>query len=581
MSDSISRRRPCWLTDYADIPIPPTEEDFVMVGNLLKRRGGFGKMAHQRWKNRCFVLLDTGTLCYFQASSFADVDFCEPPRGILALDGDVVIDRSTKPDGDFPGVMAMIIQAGAQRWKLSSETAGEVQRWEEALKTMIKRSIPFSRVASNSTRSLNFDSAIKNEAIVAGTGPAQPRTPRLRSSNGPVPPEVVVKVANAMESVVSADNSDDLDVWDFVYALAAVDIACYFLYKYEVSVALFYATVLLVNLVIGLCILRRSRSSRRRKSRPGVPLIHAEGVGTLRVALKRRFPSKKVLQPVHLSEVGAVSDGIPSASSTMIQFEGTPGDLNAPAHAWGEGDHTIFRLRGKRYIQDKVKAEPADSLYYMVGMDTFATEARVGNLASEVDLGPISQNLPKISVPGVRPLLILNVQLPSASPALMSSAEDGPGYQCVFYFRMKESTVRALENLETASEAVKLWVAYCQHMGVDDEYHGRFKCVAVIANYERLGLPGFVTKYNGRPVLINKSGKWVRGESYIENTINVHRFSFIAKKSLHSLKSIFKDMVLHLGFTIEGRSTDELPESILACATLYYPRMESAVEFDI
>ncbi len=28
----------------------------------------------------------------------------------------------------------------------------------------------------------------------------------------------------------------------------------------------------------------------------------------------------------------------------------------------------------------------------------------------------------------------------------------------------------------------------------------------------------------------------VKGEKYIENTINVHRFSFIAKKSLHALK---------------------------------------------
>lgn len=28
----------------------------------------------------------------------------------------------------------------------------------------------------------------------------------------------------------------------------------------------------------------------------------------------------------------------------------------------------------------------------------------------------------------------------------------------------------------------------------------------------------------------------VKGENYVENTINVHRFSFIAKKSLHALK---------------------------------------------
>lgn len=33
-----------------------------------------------------------------------------------------------------------------------------------------------------------------------------------------------------------------------------------------------------------------------------------------------------------------------------------------------------------------------------------------------------------------------------------------------------------------------------------------WQCIAVIANSESLGLPGFVTKYNGKPVLINRSG---------------------------------------------------------------------------
>lgn len=47
--------------------------------------------------------------------------------------------------------------------------------------------------------------------------------------------------------------------------------------------------------------------------------------------------------------------------------------------------------------------------------------------------------------------------------------------QCVFYFRIKDSTVRALENLESAAEGVRLWVAYCEHIGVDEDFHGRFK----------------------------------------------------------------------------------------------------------
>lgn len=62
-------------------------------------------------------------------------------------------------------------------------------------------------------------------------------------------------------------------------------------------------------------------------------------------------------------------------------------------------------------------------------MDVFATEARIGNIASEVVMDSLTKDLPQIRVPGVPPMLVLNVQLPSASPALMSAAEDGPGYQ--------------------------------------------------------------------------------------------------------------------------------------------------------
>lgn len=62
-------------------------------------------------------------------------------------------------------------------------------------------------------------------------------------------------------------------------------------------------------------------------------------------------------------------------------------------------------------------------------MDVFSTEARIGNIASEVVMDSLTKDLPQIRVPGVPPMLVLNVQLPSASPALMSAAEDGPGYQ--------------------------------------------------------------------------------------------------------------------------------------------------------
>lgn len=66
-----------------------------------------------------------------QAGSFNSVDFCEPPRGILTLDEDVIISKNTRSDGDSGGAGWLVIQGGGQRWKLGSEVPGEISRWEE------------------------------------------------------------------------------------------------------------------------------------------------------------------------------------------------------------------------------------------------------------------------------------------------------------------------------------------------------------------------------------------------------------------------------------------------------------------
>lgn len=76
-------------------------------------------------------------------------------------------------------------------------------------------------------------------------------------------------------------------------------------------------------------------------------------------------------------------------------------------------------------------------------------------------------------------------------------------------------------------------------------------------------LPSFITGYNGKPVLINKSGKLKKHANYMEMSINVFMFNYIAKKSLHSLKPKFPTFILNIGFTIEGRSDEELPEVLL------------------
>ena len=59
--------------------------------------------------------------------------------------------------------------------------------------------------------------------------------------------------------------------------------------------------------------------------------------------------------------------------------------------------------------------------------------------------------------------------------------------------------------------------------------------------------------------------------------INVHRFSYPARAGLQSIFGRFCEMEMAVGFVIEGRSDEELPEVMLGAAQLNRCDWESAV----
>lgn len=79
------------------------------------------------------------------------------------------------------------------------------------------------------------------------------------------------------------------------------------------SLEMFFAAVCLLNLVVGWG-LQRSTAMPASRDNGGVPLIHGDDVGPLRVALKRRFPAKRERdsQPP-MGDVGEIACGIPVA----------------------------------------------------------------------------------------------------------------------------------------------------------------------------------------------------------------------------------------------------------------------------
>ena len=87
------------------------------------------------------------------------------------------------------------------------------------------------------------------------------------------------------------------------------------------------------------------------------------------------------------------------------------------------------------------------------------------------------------------------------------------------------------------------------------------------ANYDDL-FPAAMSRYNGKPTLINKSGELYfgeqHGESYMEMDVFAGRFSLFARQSIHNaVMPKVRDIDLQIGIVLEGQADEELPEVLI------------------
>ena len=85
-------------------------------------------------------------------------------------------------------------------------------------------------------------------------------------------------------------------------------------------------------------------------------------------------------------------------------------------------------------------------------------------------------------------------------------------------------------------------------------------------------MPSIVTSYNAKPVLIRKTSTIFKTPQYIETCIHVFKFANMAKSPIHMCTSRCGLMDMEIGFTIEGRVDDELPECLIGCAKITKPQ---------
>jgi hypothetical protein len=253
---------------------------------------------------------------------------------------------------------------------------------------------------------------------------------------------------------------------------------------------------------------------------------------------------------------------------------GIPAGLSLPCHeeeefkqSWCVGDGSRFNVRcGPNYKKNGTKAPSAQPFYQCIGIDIFGSPEKIDHMSERVQLPPVPEGATGLALP---PFFVVNVQMPWNAPSLKGKTPP-VGSSFVYYFVLTPDTVQMLSGPEDAySPALKV---LCRYVAQCDEPNSKvksdFKVIAIVTNPKEVGMKSLIGKYNGKPVLIKKTGTIYKGENYIEMDVNVHAFAMLTRKSLKETHGSLSKMKVCLGFVIQGTADDELPEQVFGCVQL-------------
>ncbi|XP_071914818.1 uncharacterized protein [Coffea arabica] len=241
------------------------------------------------------------------------------------------------------------------------------------------------------------------------------------------------------------------------------------------------------------------------------------------------------------------------------------------SECWSEVAPNTFRVRGQNFMRDKKKEYAANyAAFHPFGVDVFLSPRKIDHIARFVELPSID------SVGEVPPILVVNLQIPLYPATIFPSECDGEGMNLVFYFKISENYSNELpvQFQENIRRIIDGEVEKIKSFPLDTNapFRERLKILGRLVNMEDLNL-GVAEKklmitYNEKPVLSRPQHEFYLGENYFEIDLDIHRFSYIARKGFEAFHDRLKQCVFDFGLTIQGNKADDLPERILCCIRL-------------
>ena len=92
---------------------------------------------------------------------------------------------------------------------------------------------------------------------------------------------------------------------------------------------------------------------------------------------------------------------------------------------------------GPDYDRHKQKAPSAAPLYEAFAVDVFCANSRIDHVAARMRLPPALCEV-VTNHGSVPPVLVVQIQMPSDSPPLLGTIDDGPGWAIVMYFKISQ-----------------------------------------------------------------------------------------------------------------------------------------------
>lgn len=244
---------------------------------------------------------------------------------------------------------------------------------------------------------------------------------------------------------------------------------------------------------------------------------------------------------------------------------------------WEEADATSFMVRGLHYARTKKKEPCAGCFYRLTGTDIYSFDQKIDHIARHVRL-PDAPRLGPGALQGphedqIPPILIINVQLPTYSPALFGGRTDGKGQSLVYYFTLPEGWEPDHVQNKNALHLLERFMAD-GHEADGTATRERLKLIARVANKEEWAkaapLSGaeyrLLSNYNDKPLLTRPQQRFFRGDNYLEIDVDVHCYAYLARKAFSGFIPRLATVVFENAFIIQGNNNDELPELMLACA---------------